>query len=263
MSKTNLLVIIGILSAGLVALAILLILIRFVFDLRLTAIQREPDHSQLFRRKVNHLRKIEQARHIRYLLITCLMIGIGLAVMIGSFLVLVDNQQKMAAQNQKVHKRIAYLEKQQEQLMTSIPLKKYPKEGIGLKNYDWEKLAGEKKDLKLQKQIESDISKRSVQYFDSFDTKVSLANPKTISLQLKGYTDDDASRETIKNNLDDFAKEAENISELNNIHVRMITSVSKERQVVYSVNYSREKSEDTFQKQNVSEQNLKNSGAKG
>lgn len=256
-------VIVGILSIGFVVLAILLVLVRFVFDLRLTAIQQEADHSQLFRRKINHLRKIEQARHIRYLLIICLMIGIGLAILIGSFLVLMDKQQKLTAQNQIDHERIIYLEKQQKQLMANIPLKKYPEEGIGLEEYEWEKWSEEKKDVNLQRQIESAISKRSAQYFDSFDTKVSLSTPKTISLQLKGYTDDDASREMIKSNLDAFAKEVEKVSQLNNIHVRMITSVSKEKQVVYSVNYSRKKSEDKFNKQNVSEQNLKNSGEKG
>ena len=123
-------VIVGILSIGFVVLAILLVLVRFVFDLRLTAIQQEADHSQLFRRKINHLRKIEQARHIRYLLIICLMIGIGLAILIGSFLVLMDKQQKLTAQNQIDHERIIYLEKQQKQLMANIPLKKYPEEGI-------------------------------------------------------------------------------------------------------------------------------------
>jgi hypothetical protein len=220
-------VIVGILSIGFVVLAILLVLVRFVFDLRLTAIQQEADHSQLFRRKINHLRKIEQARHIRYLLIICLMIGIGLAILIGSFLVLMDKQQKLTAQNQIDHERIIYLEKQQKQLMANIPLKKYPEEGIGLEEYEWEKWSEEKKDVNLQRQIESAISKRSALYLDA------------------------------------FAKEAEKVSQLNNIHVRMITSVSKEKQVVYSVNYSRKKSEDKFNKQNVSEQNLKNSGEKG
>ena len=51
-----------------------------------------------------------------------------------------------------------------------------------------------RKDVNLQRQIESAISKRSAQYFDSFDTKVSLSTPKNDFSQLKGYTDDDASR---------------------------------------------------------------------
>lgn len=256
-------VILGIISAVFVVVAILLVLIRLVFDIRLTAIQQEPDQSQLFRRKVNYLKKREQDRHIRYLLITCLMIGLGVAIITGSFLSLLDNQLELTAQNQKANNRILQLEKRQKQLMASIPLKKYPKEGIGLKEYNWERLTDGKKDLSLQRQTESTISKKTVEYFDSVDMKVSLSTPKMISLQLKGETDDDASRETIKSNLDAFAKEAEQIRELNAIHVRMITTISKEQQVVYSVTYSREKSEDEFNKQNVSEQNLKNRGEKG
>ena len=263
MSKTNLLVILGILSAVLVVLAILFVLIRLVFDWRLTIIQREPNQSPLFRRKLHHLRRIEQARHIRYILFTCLMIGLGLTIMIGSFLILADDQQKMKGQNQKTNERITQLEKQQKQLIKSIPLKKYPEEGIGLADYEWNRLAVEEKDSKLQEQMETAISQRSAQYFGSSEIRVSLDEKKAISLQLKGWTEDDTSTEAVKQNLDAFAKEAENITELTDIHVRMLTSVGNEKQVIYSVNYSREKGEGVFHKKNVSEQNLKNDGGKG
>lgn len=263
MSKTNLLVILGILSAVLVVLAILFVLIRLLFDWRLTMIQRETDHSPLFRRKLNHLRKMEQARHIRYLLLTCLMIGIGVAITIGAFLALANDQQALKTRNTRLEGRVENLESQQEELIKSIPLKKYPEEGIGLTDYEWDKLAGEEKDSKLQEQMETAISQSSVQYFGSSDTKVSLDESKTLSLQLKGWIDDDTSQSTIKQNLDAFAKEAEKISELTNIQVRMITPAGNEKQVIYSVNYSREKSENVFHKKNVSEQNLKNDGGKG
>ena len=263
MSKTNLLVIVGIFSAVLVVLALLFVLIRLVFDWRLTLIQREPDQSPLFRRKLNHLRKLEQARHIRYLLLTCLMIGIGLAVIIGAFLALANDQQTIKTRNTRLEDRVENLESQQEQLIKSIPLKKYPEEGIGLTDYEWDKLATEEKDSKLQEETETAISQRSVQYFGSSDTKVTLSEPKKLTLQLKGWIEDDTSTETVKQNLDAFAKEAENISELTDIHVRMITSAGNEKQVIYSVNYSREKGEGVFHKKNVSEQNLKNDGGKG
>lgn len=263
MSNINLLVILGMLSAVLVVLATIFVLIRLVLDWRLTMIQREPDQSALFRRKLNHLRKIERARHLRYLLLTCLMIGIGLAMVIGSFLVLADDHQKLKTRTIKLEERVDKLESQQKQLIKSIPLKKYPEEGIGLADYEWNKLSGENQDSDLRKQFETDFSQKTTTYFGSTETKVSLSEPKKLTLQLKGWTEDDTSRDTIKQNLDTFAKEAENITELTDIHVRMITSVGKEKQVIYSVNYSREKSEDVFHKKNVSEQNLKNDGGKG
>ena len=263
MSNINLLVILGILSAVVVGLAILLVLVRFMFDLRLTAIQKETDHSQLFRRKLNHLRKIEQAKHIRYLLLTCLMIGIGVALTIGSFLALADDHQKLKTRTIKLEERVDNLETQQEQLVKSIPLKKYPEKGIGLTDYEWDKLIAGEKESKLQEQMETAISQQSAPYFGSFDTQVSVTEAKTLTLQLKSWTEDDTSGDTIKQNLDAFAKEAEKISELTAIHVRMITFVGNEKQVIYSVNYSREKSEDVFHKKNVSEQNLKNDGGKG
>ena len=256
-------VILGILSTGLVGLAMIFLGIRLVFDWRLTLIQREPDHSPLFRRKLHHLRKMEQARHIRYLLLASLTMGVGLMLFISSFLFLVDDHQKLKSRTIKLEERVDNLEIQQEQLIKSIPLKKYPEKGIGLTDYEWKKLAGEKKDPQLQEQIEVAISQKTTPYFGSSNTRVSLEESSTLSLQLKSWTDDDASKEVIKQNLDTFAKEAEKISELTAIHVRMLTSVDNEKQVIYSVNYSREKSEDVFHKKNVSEQNLKNDGGKG
>ncbi|MGM0165607.1 hypothetical protein IGI39_000549 [Enterococcus sp. AZ135] len=253
----------GVISAGLVVLAIIFVLIRLVFDFRFTAIQKEPDQTPMFRRKVNHLRRIEQARHIRYLLFTCLMIGFGMMVVIGSFLVLADEQQKQKIQNTEMKERVSQLEEQQSALIASIPLKNYPKEGIGLNELEWTNLAREAKDSDLQKQIETTISQTTLPYFGSSDTAVSLAVPKTLSLQLSGQTDDNASKETIQKNIDAFAKEAEAISELTDIHVRMIAVVGKEKSSVYSVNYSRENGEGEFTKKNVSEQNLKNDGGKG
>lgn len=253
----------GIVSAGFIVLAIGLTISRIIFDRRFTAIQKEPDQTPLFRRKVHHTQKIEQAKHIRYLLATCLIVSFVLIIFVSSLLTLAKGYQIMQIENTKMGKQIAQLEKQQATLIASIPLKNYPKEGIGLNEYEWEKLAGEKNNSDLQKQIEMAISQTTFPYFGSSDTIVSLAVPKTLSLQLKNQTDDDASKETIKRNIDAFVKEVEGLPELTDIHFRMIASVGKERQVVYSVNYSRENSENEFTKKNVSEQNLKNDGGKG
>lgn len=256
-------VILGVISAGIVVLALLFLFIRLVFDLRLTAVEQEPDQSPLFRRKVNHLRKIEQARHIRYLLVTCLMMGVGLVIIIGSFLTLADDQRNMKAQNKQAYERIGQLEKQQERLTASIPLRNYPEEGIGLNEYEWDKLVGENQDSDVQKQFETTFSQKTTPYFSSSETTVSFAKPETLSIQLKDRAADSSTKETIKKNIDSFVKEAEEISELMAVHVQLITSSEKNEKVVYSVTYSREKSEDTFNKQNVSEQNLKNDGGKG
>lgn len=255
--------IVGMIGAGLTVLAISLLLLRVVFDWRFSVIQKEPDQTPLFRRKINHLRKIEQAKHIRYLLLACLTIGLALMIFIGSFLFLADDHQKMKTQTRQMKEQIAQLEKQQKQLVASIPLKNYPENGIGLETYDWDKLVAENKDSELQKEIETGLAQKTVPYFGSSDTSISLAIPKTLSLQLKGQKNDDTSMETIQKNLDAFAKEAEGISELTELHIRMITSLEKEKQVVYSVNYSRENGEENFTKKNVSEQNLKNDGGKG
>lgn len=252
--------ILGIIGAGFVLITFVIIIFRLIFDLQLTRVQKGVDQSPLFRKKVNYLRKIEQARHIRYLLFICLSIGVALMLLIISFLILSNDYQRIGVEKAQLENRIENLESQQKKVIASIPLKNYPEEGIGLKEYEWDKL---NKDSTVQKQIESAISQNTSTYFGSMNTVVSLSVPKTLTLQIKGQAEDNASKETIKKNIDDFAKEAEAISELADIHVRMVTSVDKEKQIVYSVNYSREKSEDGFTKKNDSEQNLKNDGGKG
>lgn len=255
--------ILGIICVVLVVLAIMLIFVRLVFGLRFSTIQKEPDQSILFRRKVNYVRKIEQDRHIHFLLIICLIFGIALIIFISSFLMLTNDYQKMRTKSTNFGDRLERLEQQQKKIISNIPLRKYPEEGIGLKEYEWSNFDSKRGDIDLRKQIELSISKKTSQYFGSFRVKVSLAIPKTISFQLIGQTDDNISKETIKRNIDQFAKEAEGVSELTNIHVRMVTSVGKEKKVVYSVNYSRINVEQSFSKKNVSEQNIKNDGGKG
>ena len=256
-------VILGIVGAGLVILAIIFVVIRLVFDLRFSAIQKEPDQTSLFRRKVNYLRKIEQARHTRYLLLSSLILGLALLIFLSDFLMLANDHQKMATQTHQMKERLTHLEKQQKQLIASIPLKNYPENGIGLKGEAWEKVTAENSKPESKKELESTIAQKTIPYFGSSDTSVSLTLPKAMALQLNGQMADSASQETIKKNIDAFAKEAEVFPELTEIHVRMITSVDKNKKVVYSVNYSREKSEDAFNKKNDFEQNLKNDGGKG
>ncbi|MGG5368455.1 hypothetical protein [Enterococcus sp. AZ196] len=242
---------------------IILMLLRINLDRRFSAIQREEGQSSLFQRKMTYVKKIEQEKHIHTLIRGCLLLGVTIVIIVSALVILVDTNQKMKKQTNKLTDRIEVLEQRQQQLAASIPLKKYPEKGIGLKDYDWKKLIGESKDSSIQKQIEDDLSKQTISFFGAVEPTVSLAVPKTISLQLKSQTEDDTGKEAIKKNIEAFAKEAESIPELTDIHVRMVTSVGKSKKVIYNVNYSREKPGESFKKMNVSEQNLKNDGGKG
>lgn len=242
---------------------ILWMLLRLNFDRRLLVIQKEEGQSSLFRKKMNYVKKVEQEKQLRYLIRSCFLLGITLLLLVSSLVILADTHQKVRKQASKLQDRIEVLERQQKQLVSSIPLKSYPDSGIGLEAYDWKKLTVESNDSPMQKRIESELSRKTVQYFGTIEPTVSLAVPKTVSLQLKSQTEDASSKETIKNNIDAFAKEAEAIPELTEVHVRMVTSVGETKKIVYSVNYSREKPEEPFKKMNVSEQNLKNDGGKG
>ena len=252
--------ILGIICAAFVAAMVIVLTIRILFDARLVAIQKEPNHSRLFRRKVEYLKKIEQTRTVRYLLVSGLIFGLSLIFCTSSYLLL---DQKSSHQTQELSRQIKRLEQQQKQVIASIPLQSYPEEGIGLKQLQWKKLADEEQDSDLQEQIELTIAQKTLRYFGSFDTKISLVGTQKMSLHLKGNFDDVESKEMIKKNIDHFAKEAEELPNLTEIHVQMISSVGEKSTEVYSTNYSREKDTDSFNKKNVSEQNLKNDGGKG
>ena len=255
--------IVGIVSIGLILAVIGTAIFRLLVDRRYTAIQREPDHPILFRRKLNYLRKIEQARDIRYLFAASLITGAAAILLIGSFLFLSEDQQTLKQQNTALKGRILQLEKRQTQLAQSIPLKKYPKEGLGLGDYEWNKLMAKGEEEHVQEQVEEDLSQRLAHYLGTSNTALSVTAPHTVSLHLEGHTEEKANQEVIKSNIDAFVKEAEAISEWTQIQVRMVTSVGMKETHVYNVTYERKNGDESFNKQNVSEENLKNDGEKG
>lgn len=255
--------ILTIISAGIIFTAVVLAILRLVVERRLFVIQQESNHSLSFRRRLNYIKKLEQARNIRYLFLLSLLSSISVMILTGGFFYLFTENQHLQHESSKGQERIVELEKKQQQLATSIPLKTYPEEGIGLKEYEWDKMKAEDTDSDLREYVEDTISRKLFQYVGTSDTTLSLALPTTMALHLEGQADDPMSQETIKKNLDAFAKEAEAVPRLERIQVRMITSTHKKETTVYSVHYSRENGDERFNKQNVSEQNLKNDGGKG
>lgn len=250
-------------SGAFVLTAIILTINRLLLERRFAVIQQEPNQTALFRRKVHYLRKIELGKDIRYLFFSSLATGVALLLVLGTVAYLATEYQQLQQQDRVMQTRIGELEEKQTQLARSIPLKTYPEKGIGLTDYEWDKLTVENKDSGLQEQVEADLSQKLFQYFGTSDTALSLALPKTLAVHLEGQAEDQSSQETIKKNIDAFAKEAEAVPELTQIQVRMITSQGKAKKVVYNVNYSRDTGDEGFNKQNVSEQNLKNDGGKG
>ena len=250
-------------SGVFVLIAIIVTINRILFEQRFTAIQQEPDQTVLFRRKVQYLKRIEQERHIRYLLLISLAISFGVLVFISSYSMFVATFQQMETKTVRMENRIQELEEKQTQLAVRIPLAHYPEAGIGLNDYKWDKLSEDGEESVLREEIEADISKKLSQYLGTSNTAISLALPKTMALHLKGQAKDTASQETIKTNIDAFVKEAEAVPELTQIQVQMVTSIDQKKRNIYSVNYSRENGDEDFKKKNVSEENLKNDGGKG
>ncbi|AXG40470.1 hypothetical protein EGCR1_17360 (plasmid) [Enterococcus gilvus] len=238
---------------------------RVFINYKLALIRKEPNQSTTFLKKVDYISKIEQRRHINYLLVACLALAICLLILVGTTISLQANLNHTKQHEAQMNDQITLLEQQQEQLVKNVPLKNYPEQGVGLNVYNWKKLfSSDERNSDLQAKIESDISQKVVQYFGLSTVVISLDVPsKTLSINLIGKTDNAASKETIKENVAAFVKEASDVPGLSQIHVQLTTAVGKTKKVVYNADYSREKDTNDFKKINDREQDVEKKGGKG
>lgn len=256
--------VLGIISFIFIVLAIVFLGFRFFVNYRLDVIQRKADQSELFQKKTAYIRKVEDGKHVRALLLITLILALSTLGLTTVAFIQRSVIQTTKTEVSQLKEQLTLVEQQQEQLISNVPLKNYPEGGIGIKEYDWEKLFAGKEGSMLQSKIESDISQRLVQYFGLSNMVVSLDIPsKTLSINLMGQTDNSASKETIKENVEAFVKEAEDIPGLTQIHIQLVTTVGKTSKLVYSANYTRDKNKESFKKVNDSERNVKREGGKG
>ena len=72
--------IINILSVGLVIVAFIIVLYRFVMTSRLKKIEKQKGQPPSFYRKLAYVKYLEQEKHVSYLLFLCFLLAMGVLI---------------------------------------------------------------------------------------------------------------------------------------------------------------------------------------
>lgn len=218
-----------------------------IIKVQLQRLKVPPNTPLSFQRKLEYVKQAEQEKHVSALLMLTMILAIGLLLSTYGLLQMEDQLHIVSERTNQLKDELYTLKKEQKQLINKLPIKAYPKKGIGLKDYPWDKLF---KDGNREKQyeIESDLSTKVSPYFGLSTTLIVLDIPtQTLNIALAGDSGSEENRQQIKDNIKDFAKEAKDVSNLTQITFQMNLMNDKEKKKTYSCTFSREKAEEDFQ----------------
>lgn len=233
-------------SVGLV-IAILIIWFRRMFiKMQLEQIQLTKNVSDSFQRKFEYIKQVEQGKQLSALLLIVLLLAMGLLLVTFSLFQFDQQQQRTTDQNNQINDELYLIKKDQKQLITKMPIKAYPKDGIGLKEYSWDELFSEENREKQYK-IESDLSTKISSYFGISTTLIVIDVPtQTLNIALAGDSGSEDNLKQIKANVKALAKEAEGVYKLTQITFQMNLMNDKEKKKKYNCTFYRENGDDVF-----------------
>lgn len=233
-------------SIGLVILILIIWSRRMVINIQLQRIQLPPNTSRSFHRKLEYVRQAEQKKHVSALLYVTICLTVGLLLTTYSLFKIENQLHGMTKQTNRLKDELYTLKNEQKKILTKLPIKAYPKEGIGLQNYPWEELFTEANREK-QYDLESELSTKVNPYFGLSTTLIILDVPtQTLNIALAGDSGNEENRQQIKDNIKAFAKEAKIVSNLTQITFQMNLMNDKEKNKTYSCTFSRDTPDEEF-----------------
>lgn len=217
-----------------------------VIKVQLQRLQLPKNTPPSFQRKLEYVKQAEQTKHVSALLYLTIFLAMGLLLTTYGLFKVEDQLHGLSERSNQLKDELYTLKKEQKQIITKLPIKEYPKKGIGLKDYSWEELFSEEKREK-QYEIESDLSTKVSPYFGLSTTLIVLDIPtQTLNIALAGDSGSEENRQQIKDNIKAFAKEAKAITKLNQITFQMNLMNDKDKKKTYSCTFSREKASEEF-----------------
>nr|WP_244266032.1 hypothetical protein [Enterococcus malodoratus] len=221
-------------------------LYRMVINVRLQLIKPPRDASATFQRKLDYVRQIQQTKHISALLFVTFCLAVGVLLTTYSLFQVQDQLYAVNEQNNALKDDVQVMKKEQKKLVNKLPVKEYPKEGIGLEEYSWDDLFSDDSREK-QYAMESDLSNKLSPYFGLPTTLIVLDIPtQTLNIALAGDLTSEDNRQQIKKNIQAFATEAEGVSNLTQITFQLNVRDGEKQKQDYSCTFSRENGEDKF-----------------
>lgn len=239
-------IIINWICIGLIIVVLLVWLYRMVINVRLQLIKPPRDASTTFQRKLDYVRQIQQTKHISALLFVTFCLAVGVLLTTYSLFQVQDQLYAVNEQNNVLKDDVQVMKKEQKKLVNKLPVKEYPKEGIGLEEYSWDDLFSDDSREK-QYAMESDLSNKLSPYFGLPTTLIVLDIPtQTLNIALAGDLTSEDNRQQIKKNIQAFATEAEGVSNLTQITFQLNVRDGEKQKQDYSCTFSRENGEDKF-----------------
>lgn len=232
-----------------VALVIVILIVwfrRMLIKVQLQRLNVPPNTPLSFQRKLEYVKQAEQEKHVSALLYLTIFLALGLLLTTYGLFQMEDQLHIVTERTNQLKDELYTVKKEQKQLINKMPIKAYPKNGIGLMEYPWNELFSDEKREK-QYEIESDLSTKISPYFGLSTTLIVLDIPtQTLNIALAGDSGSEDNREQIKENIKAFAKEAKAITKLNQITFQMNLMNDKNKKKTYSCTFSREKADADF-----------------
>lgn len=208
-------------SVGLVILILIIWFRRMIIKVQLQRLNVPPNTPSSFRKKLEVVKQAEQGKHVSALLYLTILLALGLLLTTYGLFQMEDQLHVVTERTNQLKDELYTLKKEQKQIITKLPIKAYPKKGIGLKDYQWDDLFAEENREK-QYEIENDLSTKVSPYFGLSTTLIVLDVPtQTLNIALAGDSGSEENRQQIKDNVQrqSFCQRSERRVEIDPDHV--------------------------------------------
>lgn len=241
--------ILNIICVGILFVTVGILGIRLIIQYQLAQVKDDSQQTLNFRRKLRIVKHLENQKHITYLMVTSGLFGFALLLLLISFF-------RMGAQIDTARLRVEQLEEEvqkvkseQKTLISKVPLRNYPKEGLGLKGFSWKDVFNKEKQAALQPKIETSLSQTLSPYFGLAQVIVSIDVPsQTLSISLTGNTENMDNQKMIETNVQALVEEAKEIPRLTQIHIEVVMTAEKKGKTIYNETFLRKQDDQTFSK---------------
>lgn len=233
-------------SAVLILVVILLSGYRLIVYRRMVTIEQTRGLSKKAREKFRRIKKREQDKHSKTLLVNgVLLCLIGLCTIL-SLMKMEEQEQYIVQQIEAQKKEIFSLKK--EQLLSEKEVTEYPELGIGLNENQWAQVISNETNSTVQSEIETTVSKQVRPYFGlstiiiSPDTK-----EKTIYLAMSSMIEKETSEKVLDENRERFIQEMKAVPEVQKLYFQLKEVSETKGEIVKSYNYQRSNGEHDFE----------------
>lgn len=129
---------------------------------------------------------------------------------------------------EQLEEEVQKVKTEQKGFISKVPLRNYPKEGLGLKKLSWKEVFEKEKQAALQPKIETTLSQTLAPYFGLAQVIVSIDVPsQTLTISLTGDRENMSNQKMIETNVEVLVEEAKEIPKLTQIHIEVIMTAEK------------------------------------